>query len=77
MSCRVAVLADRTPYDPARNRALQQHVLVTVPTASGSLPDTAATQRMLGDTVTPTGRPEGPSAPRLTTSRHPLTHSGG
>ena len=45
---------DRTPYDPARHRALQQHVLVTVPTPSGSLPDLAATRRMLGAAVTDT-----------------------
>ena len=44
----------RTPYDPARHRALQQHVLATVPTPSGPRPDTAATQRMLGDAVTHT-----------------------
>ena len=43
---------DRTPYDPARHRALQQHCTVTIPTSSGSLPDLAATQRMLGDAVT-------------------------
>ena len=43
---------DRTPYDPARHRALQQHCAVTIPTSSGSLPDLGATQRMLGDTVT-------------------------
>ena len=43
---------DRTPYDPARHRSLQQHVSVTVPTPSGPVPDTAATQRMLGDAVT-------------------------
>jgi len=36
----------RTPYDPACHRGLQQHVLVTVPTPSGPVPDTAATQRM-------------------------------
>ena len=43
---------DRVAYDPARHRALQQHVLVTVPTPSGPRPDTAATQRMLGAAVT-------------------------
>ena len=43
---------DRTPYDPARHRALQQHCTVTIPTSSGALPDLAATQRMLGATVT-------------------------
>ena len=45
---------DGVPYDPARHRALQQHVLVTVPTPSGPLPDLAATQRMLGAAVTET-----------------------
>jgi transposase len=43
---------DRTPYDPARHRALQQRIAVTVPTTSGPRPDTAATQRMLGAAVT-------------------------
>jgi transposase len=43
---------NRTPYDPARHRRLQQHVLVTVPGTSGPRPDIAATQRMLGDAVT-------------------------
>jgi transposase len=43
---------DRTPYDPARHRALQQHVTVTVPTPTGPVPDLAATQRMLGAAVT-------------------------
>jgi transposase len=42
----------RTPYDPARHRGLQQHVLVTIPSTSGPVPDTAATQRMLGVAVT-------------------------
>jgi transposase len=40
------------PYDPARHRGLQRHVLVTVPTGSGPRPDLAATQRMLGGAVT-------------------------
>jgi transposase len=43
---------DRTPYDPARHRALQQHVSVTTPGPSGPQPDTAATQRMLDAAVT-------------------------
>jgi hypothetical protein len=43
---------DRTPYDPAKHRALQQHCTVTVPTSSGQLPDVLATQRMLGAAVT-------------------------
>jgi len=43
---------DRAPYDPARHRALQRHVTVTIPTSSGPVPDTAATQRMAGATVT-------------------------
>jgi transposase len=43
---------DRTPYDPARHRGLQQHVSVTIPGASGPRPDTVATQRTLGAAVT-------------------------
>jgi transposase len=43
---------DRTPYDPARHRALQQHCTVTVPTTSRPRPDLAATQRMLDAAVT-------------------------
>jgi hypothetical protein len=43
---------DRTPYDPAKHRALQQHCTVTVHTSSGPVPDLAATQQMLGAAVT-------------------------
>jgi transposase len=43
---------ERTPYDPARHRALQQHISVTILTPSGPRPDLAATQRMAGDAVT-------------------------
>jgi transposase len=43
---------DRTPYDPARHRGLQQHCTVTIPTPSGPRPDLAATQRVLGAAVT-------------------------
>ena len=45
---------DRTPYDPARHRALQQHIAGTIPTPSGPRPDLAATQRMAGEAVTET-----------------------
>jgi transposase len=43
---------DRTPYDPARHRALQAHCTVTIPNPSGPRPDLASTQRMLGAAVT-------------------------
>ena len=49
---------DRTPYDPSRHRALQQHCAVTIPTPSGPRPDLAATQQMLGHAVTPQGGPQ-------------------
>ena len=39
----------RTPYDPARHRALQQHITVTIPTASGPVVDEPATRRMAAD----------------------------
>jgi len=45
---------DRVPYDPARHRGLQQHCTVTIPRSPGPRPDLAATQRMLGATVTDT-----------------------
>jgi transposase len=45
----------RTPYDPARHRALQQHITVTIPTASGPVVDQAATRRIAADAfATPT-----------------------
>jgi transposase len=45
---------DGVPYDPAKHRALQQHITVTIPTPSGPRPDLPATQRMAGATVTET-----------------------
>jgi transposase len=45
---------DRVPYDPARHRRLQEHVLVTIPGTSGPRPDLTATQGMLGEAVTNT-----------------------
>src|SRR5436853_1673362 len=44
---------NHTPYDPARHRALQRHITVTIPSPSGPVPDLAATQRMAGAAVTP------------------------
>ena len=43
---------DGVPYDPARHRALQRHITVTIPTRRAPVPDTAATQRMAGAAVT-------------------------
>ncbi len=43
---------DRVPYDPARHRALQRHITVTIPTPSGPRPDHAATQPMAGTALT-------------------------
>src|SRR2546421_428840 len=43
---------NHTQYDPARHRALQRHITVTIPTPSGRVPDLAATERMAGATVT-------------------------
>jgi transposase len=48
---------DGLPYDPARHRALQQHIAVTIPTPSGPRPDLAATQRMAAP-LSPNGRPD-------------------
>ncbi len=47
---------DRIPYDPARHRALQRHITVTIPTASGPVIDQAATERMTLS-VTASNRP--------------------
>src|SRR5438105_5154624 len=43
---------NHTQYDPARHRALQRHITVTIPSSSGPVPDLAATQRMARATVT-------------------------
>jgi transposase len=43
---------NRTPYDPARHTGLQQHITVTIPTASGPRPELTATQRTAGAAVT-------------------------
>ena len=54
---------DRVPYDPARHRALQRHVTITIPSLSGPVPDTAATQRMAGAAVTQTAARRAERAP--------------
>ena len=43
---------DRTPYDPARHRGLQQHIAVTIPSSPSHRLDLTATQRMAGAAVT-------------------------
>lgn len=43
---------NHTPYDPARHHALQRHTTLTIPTPSGPVPDSEATQRMAGAAVT-------------------------
>ena len=60
--CRIvwACWQKRTPYDPDRHRALQQHITVTIPTPAGPVVDHAATQRMSAGLVAtnpPTTRP--------------------
>jgi transposase len=39
---------NHTTYDPTRHRALQRHITVTIPTASGPVTDHAASDRMAG-----------------------------
>jgi transposase len=56
---------NHTPYDPARHRALQRHITVTIPTPSGP---PARPRRHSADgrrRCHPTGGPHGPSAQRL------------
>ena len=48
----------RTPYDPARHRALQQHITVTIPTASAPVVDEGATLRMAADAFAINPRPD-------------------
>ena len=43
---------DGVPYDPARHRALQQHITVTIPTPSGPMVDQAATERIAAGAFT-------------------------
>ena len=62
---------DGVPYDPARHRALQRHIAVTIPTPSGPRPDLAATQRMADAAVTPKGGPQG-RARSADRKQHPL-----
>ena len=52
-----AEISRQFTYDPARHRALQRHITVTIPTPSGPVPNLAATQRMAGAAVAPKGGP--------------------
>ena len=47
---------DGVPYDPARHRALQQHITVTIP-PSGAVVDHAATERMAAAFATNANNP--------------------
>ncbi|MGO9794367.1 MAG: transposase [Solirubrobacteraceae bacterium] len=70
---------DRTPYDPARHRALQQHITVTIPTPSGPVIDQAATERMaLGVTaITPRTPGRQTAAPSPNGLRRSIAPDGG
>ena len=74
---------DRVPYDPARHRALQRHITVTIPTSSGPVPDLAATQRMPGAAVTRRAARRAERAaldgktPSATRATRPAKHRGG
>ena len=48
---------DRVPYDPARHRAFQQHITVTIPTPAGPVIDHTATQRMAAGLSRPPEQP--------------------
>jgi transposase len=61
---------DGVPYDPARHRALQQHITVTIPAPSGPRHDLAATQRTAGTAVT---KPAAQKAKRETLDGKPTT----
>jgi hypothetical protein len=50
---------DGVPYDPARHRALQHHITVTIPTPSGPVPDPAATPADGRRRRHPMGGPQG------------------
>ena len=63
------------PMTPARHRALQRHITVTIPTSSGPGP-TSLPHTGWPAPLSPEGRPAGPSAQRLTASRHPLSRPG-
>ena len=49
---------DGVPYDPARHRALQRHITVTIPTSSGPRP-TSQPHRGWPAPLSPEGRPAG------------------
>jgi hypothetical protein len=52
---------DRVPYDPARHRALQRHLTVTVPGPRGPVVDQAATHRMATGLIAPSAANRGGS----------------
>ena len=60
---------DRVPYDPARHRALQQHITVTIPTSSGPVVDQPATERMAAGLATNPATPRRPNRTAATATQ--------
>ena len=59
----------RTPYDPARHRALQRHITVTIPTSSGPVVDLAATQRIAASAFAPNAEQTPPDNKKVTAAQ--------
>ena len=65
---------NHTPYNPAQHRALQRHITVTIPTATGPVVDLAATERLAGPGL---WRPDlAAAAPTTLTKPPPLRQQG-
>ena len=64
-----AVLAIPDPYDPARHRALQRHITVTIPTSSGPVVDLAATQRIAASAFAPNAEQTPPDNKKVTAAQ--------
>ena len=74
VSHRLACWQERTPYDPTRHRAIQRQSLSPFPPRRAPRPISPPPSGWPAP-LSPKRRPAGPSAQRLTASRHPLSHS--